>query len=236
MSKRESFYISNREIRVQTGADGSRSIVGSILYGSPSVDMGFTELIAPGAFASALQQGAEVLCLRDHDPSILLGNTKAGTLTLTDSQTGLNFRCKLPSTTGATDLIESMSRGDISGVSFGFTTTKDAWTDEAGVLTRTLLSVELFEVSVCSFAAYPSASAAIRSIPAHLRSMLKRSTDGCECDCEECTDGNCDQCSMLDCEDAQCAENGCPNQDGHDDEDDDFEDRTLLRIAVMQRL
>jgi HK97 family phage prohead protease len=257
MSKRESFYLPNRELRVKTGADGSRTVQGLIPYNSPSAGLPFQESIAPGAFNDALEPGASVLLLRDHDPTLLLGNTVAGTLTLKGTRTGLQFTCQLPNTTAASDLAESMTRGDLAGVSFGFSvpTGGDVWADNgAGYLTRTLRAVTLFEISVCSFAAYPTAAAAIRSIPQKFRDLLKRSIDGiddddeeegneydCGCDCPECLNDNCVNCSMSDCEDEACAEHGCPNQLGLDDEDDSGEDeedwalRTLLRIEVALR-
>ena len=230
MSKLEKFSLPTRELRVQPNADGSRTVVGVIPYDSPSAGLPWDERIAPGAFADALKAGADVLCLRDHDTSLLLGRTLAGTLTLTDSSIGLTFRCKLPNTTTAADLIESLSRGDISGVSFGFSCNKDQWTDNgAGNLTRTLLSVSLFEVSVVSFPAFPDSSAALRSLPKTLRPLLKRSNaDGCDCDCDSCVDGNCEECENENCQDVECAANGCKSQD----EDEERSGLANLRLLV----
>ena len=234
MSKRETFSLPTRELRVQPNADGSRTVVGLIPYDSPSAGLPWDERIAPGAFADALKAGADVLCLRDHDTSLLLGRTLAGTLTLTDSLAGLTFRCKLPNTTSAADLTESLSRGDITGVSFGFSCNKDEWADDGkGNLTRTLLSVSLFEVSVTSFAAYPDASIALRSVPKALRPLLKRSNaDGCDCSCSACIEGDCDECENEECDDPECAANGCPAQD---DEDDEERANLQLLIAIAKR-
>jgi len=235
MSKRESFYLPGRELRVQTSADGSRSIVGSIPYNSRSAGLRWIETVAPGAFAGALKAGADCLLLRDHDPSILLGRTLSKTLTLTDSADGLQFRCLLPNTTQAADLLESLSRKDITGVSFGFSVTDDTWADDgAGNLQRTLNAVMLYELSVCSFPAYPDSIVSIRSIPTALRPLLrsKRSNqDGCDCTCDECSmDDDCESCSMDDCEDPDCADNGCPAQD-----DDDERSRMQMRVELARR-
>jgi hypothetical protein len=156
----------------------------------------------------------------------------------------LTFRCKLPNTSTASDLVESMSRKDISGVSFGFVVKDDLWADDgAGNLTRVLRSVSLFEISVCSFAAFPDASAALRSLPRELRPLLKRSNEpGCSCNCSSCQDDDCASCEGEDndgeCTDSGCASNGCPLQQG-DDEDRsgqlNWSQRTLLLIEVLRR-
>jgi HK97 family phage prohead protease len=217
---REVRYQAARELRVQTSSDGSRSISGTIFYNVASEDLGgFTEYLAPGVFSDSL--AGDILCLRDHDPRLLMGRTKAKTLTLTDSADALRFVCKLPPTSEAESLAASIDRGDLSSTSFGFRTIEDVWTsDGEGNIIRTLLKVELFEVSPCSFPAYPSSSVSVRSCPASLKAKLKRSVrsneNGCDCDCESCLEGRCDACEDDGCEDEDCAENGCPNQDDGD--------------------
>jgi HK97 family phage prohead protease len=206
--EREVRTLKTTEFRIATAEDGSRTLSGLIPYNAPSCDLGgFTELIAPGAFSGALEAGADVLCLRDHDVSILLGRTKSKTLSLTDSPEGLRFTCNLPKTTQATDLAESVDRGDLDANSFGFCTVDDKWlADAAGNVVRTLLSVELYEISPCSFPAYPTSQVSVRSCPVELRSKLStRAADPeCECDCPECTDGDCANCSNADCVDEVC--------------------------------
>lgn len=243
---RENFYLPERELRIQPNGDGTRTLVGLIPYSSPSSGLPWTETIAPGAFRDALKPAADVLMLRDHDTSLLLGRTLANTLTLQDSSEGLTFRCKLPNTSAANDLIESMNRKDITGVSFGFVANDDEWaSDGAGNLSRVLRHVTLSEISVTSFAAYPAASAAVRSIvPKEFRPLLTRSVDvedgqddECDCDCPECLDGNCADCSNLECDRANCAHEGDPDEE--DDEDRcqtlSWSERTLLHLEVLAR-
>ena len=236
MSKRENFYLPGRELRVQPNADGSRSIVGLIPYNSPSSGLPWTETISPGAFSSALKAGADCLLLRDHDVGQLFGRVQqAGTLVLTDSPDGLQFRCKLPNTTQAADLIESMSRKDLTGVSFGFVCQSDRWQDDgAGNLTRSLDAVTLFEISLCSWAAFPSAAAALRSVPKELRPLLKRSTDDDEDEDGECT------CPKN--PDGTHTDEGCTcDEDDDEDEDEDrskplnWSERIMLRLDVARR-
>lgn len=207
------------EFRVATAEDGTRTLTGLIPYNSQSVDMGFIEMIAPGAFAGALREDSDCLCLRDHDPAYLLGRVKSKTLTLTDSPEGLRFNCKLPNTTQANDLVESINRGDLDSNSFGFTCLEDKWTsDGQGNVLRTLLEVELFEVSAVSFAAYPASQVAVRSCPAEFRSLIKTKTEkrseenddadpndnGCQCTCDPCRNDDCLSCETEDCTDPQC--------------------------------
>ena len=238
MSKRELFYLPGRELRVQQDATGSRSIVGSILYNSPSSGLPWTETIAPGAFAGALETGAEVLLLRNHDVSQLYGNTLSGTLILSDSPQGLNFRCQLPNTSQAADLIESVTRLDLQGTSFGFAVKKDRWEDDGnGNLSRSLDSVTLYEISLCNWAAFPEAGFSLRSVPKALRPLMKRShPDGCDCDCSECAGGDCEECTDEACSDPACAEAGCPNQDAEDRSSRlSWTERVMLHIEVAKR-
>src|SRR5579872_7190621 len=55
----------------------------------------FTEYVAPSAFKRALRNKADVKCLFNHSANVVLGRTKSGTLTLTDTPAGLAFRCQL---------------------------------------------------------------------------------------------------------------------------------------------
>ena len=232
MSKREQLYLPARELRVQTSPDGSRIISGyAIRYNEPSSDLGgFVEIVAPGAVTDSLKNSPDVLCLRDHDVSILLGRTTSGTLTLTDDGVGLRFSCRLPNTTQASDLSTSIDRGDLSGVSFGFVTELDKWTaDENGNVVRTLVKITLFEISPCSFPAYSATS--VRSCPPELRSHLRSLSDDeddddedCTCDCDACLAGDHDDCE-FDCKGDEDRSAGRLT----------WAERTLLRIEVARR-
>lgn len=113
----------------------------------------FRELIAPGAFSRSLRDQPDVRCLRDHDPSRILGRTKAGTLRVWEDTQGLNCECTLPQTEEAKNLVEAIKRGDVDSCSFGFEVEKDHWT-KGEILTRELRDVNLYEVSIVSFPAY----------------------------------------------------------------------------------
>jgi uncharacterized protein len=219
-NQREIRSIPAKELRVVTRDDGSRAVTGyAILYNSQSVDLGgFREIVAPGSLTRTLRENPDVLCLRDHKSELVLGRTVAGTLTLEDQPTGLSFTVTLPNTTAASDLAESLSRGDVDGCSFGFCVCNDTWLDDSeGNIIRTLLDIDLYEISVTSFPAYPATTAALRTAPHEIRSRIEHRDDGttddaaavCVCPCGSCVDGNCVECSDPDCNDEQCS---CSNR------------------------
>jgi hypothetical protein len=122
---------------------------------------GFTESIAPGAFAASLSSGADIVALQDHMPDRLLGRTKSGSLRLNEDTTGLRFALDLPMTTAANDLLELVRTGNAGGMSFGFVPTAEDWPKPDR---RVLRGVDLREISVVSWApAYPNTEVAARS-------------------------------------------------------------------------
>lgn len=139
-------------------------IVGyAAVFGQLSEDLGgFREQIAPGAFTKTL--GADVRALFNHDPNIVLGRTKSKTLRLAEDQKGLKIEIDPPNTAQSRSIIEALTRGDISQMSFGFRTIDDKWENIDGKIVRTLLNVELFDVSPVTFPAYPQTEAGLRSL------------------------------------------------------------------------
>jgi uncharacterized protein len=138
------------------------------VFNSMSEDLGgFREMIAPGAFKSALM-GSDVRALFNHDPSMILGRTTSGTLRLTETDQGLEFDVDPPDTTYARDLVACMQRGDINQCSFGFNVDAggDTWQKDAtGQWTRTIHVVSrLYDVSPVTFPAYPDTACAMRSL------------------------------------------------------------------------
>jgi HK97 family phage prohead protease len=120
----------------------------------------FLETIRPGAFKSAL--GNDILALADHDPTRLLARTKSGTLRLFEDSKGLGFDLDVPDTQIGRDLLALAERGDLGGMSFGFTIPKngDAWQGNK----RELRTVDLREISIVqSWPAYPQTTVAARS-------------------------------------------------------------------------
>lgn len=141
----------------------------------------FREIIDKSAFDGA--DMSDVRALRDHNPTQILGRTKAGTLSLQTDDTGLTYRNELPNTTYANDLWESMQRGDIDQSSFAFVVETDTWgTDGDGIPLRTITKISrVFDISPVTYPAYPDASSSTerntvlsqRCID-HLKSIPKR--------------------------------------------------------------
>ena len=143
------------------------------VYNQRSVDLGnFTEIVAPGAFTNSLKVSPDVRLLANHDWTKPLARTASGTLTLRDDSHGLGFTGTLPDTTYARDLSESMSRGDVTGCSFGFNCDDDSWANTDDGVVRTLRAVSLIEGSIVTVPAYPQTSVCLRSAPADIRALL----------------------------------------------------------------
>lgn len=138
------------------------------LYNSDSEDLGgFTERIAPGFFDGVL--GDDVRALRDHTPSMVLGRTKSGTLTIGTDERGLWYEYTDPDTSYSRDLLKSMKRGDVDQSSFGFSVEKDNWEEVDGRTIRTLLKAgRLYDVSPVTYPAYPDTSVAQRGLKEYM--------------------------------------------------------------------
>jgi uncharacterized protein len=210
-SKHEVRVLPARELRIAAVAqDGfTRSLTGtSIVYGVRSQPLGgFVEIIDPAALNDTLAGNPDILLLNNHDTSQPIARSTSGTLALTNTSSGLNITAQLDTRQSyVNDLAISLERKDVRGMSFGFVCTRDSWQKQGGVLVRTVEALQLLECSVVSNPAYLQTQASVRSCPAELRAMLKRSDDDddCGCQCSECLDGDCEDCSNLDCADPNC--------------------------------
>lgn len=164
--ERRFFACPEIELRAGEADDSPQVLVGyAALYDELSEDLGgFREQIAHGAFARAL--GGDVRALFNHDPNLIIGRTKSKTLTLIEDQRGLRAEITLPNTSAARDLLETVQVGNVDQMSFGFRTRADSWDEVNGKIVRTLLEVELFDVSPVTFPAYPQTEIAKRSMAA----------------------------------------------------------------------
>ncbi|WP_296451257.1 HK97 family phage prohead protease [Rubinisphaera sp.] len=113
----------------------------------------YYERIMPGAFDEAIRND-DVRCLFNHDPNQVLGRNKSETLKLSVDGRGLFYSCDCPETTIGKDVATSISRGDISGSSFGFIVHEAEYREIDGIWYRELIRVGLFDVSPVTFPAY----------------------------------------------------------------------------------
>jgi HK97 family phage prohead protease len=154
------------EMEVRAGAeDTPPQIVGyaAVFNSLSQVLWGFREKIAPGAFGASLAD--DVRALWNHDTAYVLGRTAAGTLRLSEDAKGLRVEIDPPETALAASFVESIRRGDVSQMSFGFSVLEDTWDeDDQGQMIRTLLKVKLYEVSPVTFPAYTETEVGVRAL------------------------------------------------------------------------
>jgi hypothetical protein len=209
-----------REIRYLTtelrASDDGKKVEGyAAVYNVKSELLwGFRETIAPGAFADCLATNPDVRCLFNHDPSKILGRTKAGTLSLKEDDKGLWFSVDMPDTTVGKDLMKSIQRKDVSQCSFAFQAIDQRWDDiqdEKGEPQqfRTILKAELLDVSPVTYPAYPQTSCDVRTfwpegLPDEVR--VKQEEKECRCPCRACKSAECEECDthIFDCKEATC--------------------------------
>jgi len=152
-------------------AQGRRIKGYALVFNRLSEDLGgFREQIAPEFVARTLREGLDVRALYNHDSGVVLGRTKAGTLRLDRDTHGLATAIDPPDPINPANLLESIRRGDISGMSFSFRTLEDNWDFKSDPPIRMLLDGIIREVSVVTFPAYADTSVAVRSLQEAARS------------------------------------------------------------------
>lgn len=112
------------------------------------------ETIDPGAFD--LNVDTDVRALTNHDTTLVLGRTTAGTLSLRVDESGLWGSIEInEADQDAVNLYERVRRRDVTQCSFGFDIL-DQNTERAEGLPTVfrIKKVKLYEVSVCTFPAY----------------------------------------------------------------------------------
>jgi len=160
------------DIEFRAGSEGQIRAGGyAAKFGALSQNLGgFVERIAAGTFAKTLLE-ADVRALFNHDPSLVLGRNRSGTLRLEEDAEGLAYEIDLPDTQVGRDVAAMLERGDISGSSFGFRVISDEWGEtDSGFPLRTLTQVALRDIGPVTFPAYTDASSALRSL-AEARSL-----------------------------------------------------------------
>jgi len=132
----------------------------------------YAETIAPGAFTRAITEGQDVRLLVNHD-GVPLARTRSGTLTLREitrpqddpqgrGQTGLWIDASID--TAASPLAQSaqsaVDRRDMDQMSFAFACSATGQTWDKAYMNRTVTDLDLYDVSVVTYPASPTTSAA----------------------------------------------------------------------------
>lgn len=167
MDKTEQRELMTNKIEIREDDDGNRTLSGyAVKWEKKSQVLGlfykFREQFKSGAFLNSLNNDDQRF-LWSHDTGKVLGRTKNNTLRLKEDDTGLRFELDLPNTTLGNDTYESIKRGDVDGVSFGFRVEDDEIEEpENDLPLRTVKKAKLLEVSAVAFPAYPDSEVSAR--------------------------------------------------------------------------
>ena len=158
-------------------ADGNLYIEGYFsVFDSPyPLWEGAEEIVKPGAFADCL--GQDVRALVNHDTTLVLGRTKAGTLELKEDSHGLWGKITINrDDADAMNLYARVQRGDVDQCSFGFDILDEEFTERSdGSVLWTIRKVKLYEVSVVTFPAYVETAVSARK--AEVDTIRRRALD-----------------------------------------------------------
>ena len=147
-------------------SDGKRTIETYFAVFGDVYEMwpGATESFDAHAFDGALN--SDVRCLTNHDPSKVLGRTKAGTLALSIDNYGLKGVVKINEhDQDAMNLYARVQRGDVSQCSVGFDILREDYRiNPDGSQHWTIMEVKLYEGSIVTFPAYEKTEAVARSL------------------------------------------------------------------------
>jgi HK97 family phage prohead protease len=157
------------EVEMRAEGDAEPVIEGmAAVYNSMSKDLGgFRESIEPGFFENVLKD--DVRALFNHNPDLVLGRTKAGTLSITDTERGLQVQIRPPDTQAGRDALTLIRRRDVSQMSFAFKVREggDEWIKSKDGIRRVLKrggAERLYDVSPVTYPAYARTSVTARSM------------------------------------------------------------------------
>jgi HK97 family phage prohead protease len=142
----------------------------AIVFNERSEDLGgFVEVIRPEAMKRTFDEGIDLRAFFDHDPAKVLGRMSAGTLRAETGREGVVVEIDPPSPTDPPNLLQSIERGDITGMSFSFRALADDWKNEGRQIVRYVTDMRVYEVSVVSMPAYEQThvEAALRALRTH---------------------------------------------------------------------
>lgn len=150
----------NQEIKTE-----NRTVEGyAVVFNSESEDLGFTEIIRPGAITDETIRKSDVFAKFNHDDNKILARCRhgVGSLSLALDERGLKYKFDCPHTAAGDELLEYLSRGDVFASSFAFSVDKavgEKWTKKNGRFYREINTIsELYDVSPVFQPAYSETS------------------------------------------------------------------------------
>ena len=157
------FNLDQAKIKLEQRDDGPPKISGyAAVFNSQSEDLGFREVIKPGAFKNALKK-SDVRALMNHDPNLIFGRQGVN-LRLKEDRNGLHMEAEPVATSTYRMVSENIAAGLITQQSFAFTVPDggDEWNDDYSK--RTINEIDqVFDVSPVTYPAYSDTSVALRS-------------------------------------------------------------------------
>src|SRR5690625_536072 len=166
------------DLQTRSDEDSSKKVIEgyfSVFNSETELFPGAFEEIAPGAFDNTLSN--DIRALVNHDTGFVLGRNKSNTLELKVDSRGLWGSIKInENDSDAVNLYERVKRGDVDQCSFGFNILKED-TDyrDDGSIKWTIREIDLHEVSIVTFPAYPETSVQARM--QQVENMKRRSIE-----------------------------------------------------------
>lgn len=166
MSKKEfrhAFFPSKVSTREEQ--DGGKHIEGYFIVYEQETELwpGCYEKIARGAADSSIANN-DIRAIFNHNTDIVLGRMSAGTVKFKSDERGLYGDILVnENDSQAMDIYARVTRGDITGCSFGFVPIRESYTvDASDNYHWTVEEADIHEVSVCTFPAYPQTEISAR--------------------------------------------------------------------------
>lgn len=176
VAQEKRYYSRSDSFTLDSAGKGFKGV--AAVYNQPSLILmrgtgfEFTEIFLPGCFAKR----GDVVALYDHESCLPLGRESSGQLTLTDTETELQFTLDPVDTAAGRDVRTLVSSGVLKGCSVGFNIL-DMDFDESKSL-ATVKSAELIEITLTVFPAYPQTSVtSVRSFRKNKLSNRKQQID-----------------------------------------------------------
>jgi HK97 family phage prohead protease len=135
----------------------------AVIFNSET-DLGwFTEEIRDGAFEDVMND--DVRGLFNHDPDVILGRSKSGTMKLTVDARGVKYSIDYnPNDPDHVRVMEKVKRGDVSQSSFAFGIKDAVWETREGRDHRVITKLSRwYDVSPVTYPAYQDTTVAARS-------------------------------------------------------------------------